>query len=166
MKRLESNFKILIAITVMLALSYSLMAQPTQQRMQAPSERSWMGQIVPGLTEDQKSQLKEVKLATLKSVQPLQDELKVNRARLNLLVKKDNPDMKEIQRLVEATAEIQVKLQMLTIESKIKSRKLLSEEQKILLDAKEDKMQKMRQIERRRQDFQGKQRMGQQRNRI
>lgn len=164
MKRMNLNFKILIAITVMLALSYSLMAQPSQQRMQASPESGH--NFLPGMTEDQKSQLKEVKLATLKAVQPLQDELKVNRARLNLLVKKDNPDMKEIQSLVEATAEIQVKVQMLTIESKIESRKLLSEEQKILLDAKGDRMQKMRQIERRRQDFQGKQRMGQQRNRI
>ena len=168
MKRLDSNLKILIAITVLLALSYNLMAQPQQRRMVSPAAKTQTGQFIPGLTEDQKSQMKELKLATMKAVQPLKDELMVNKAMLNLLVRKDNPDMNEIRSLVEATAEIQVKVQILTIESQIKTRNLLNEEQKVLLDARVNKMAKMRNSGKFRQmnNTKSRSRMGQQRRRI
>ena len=142
MKRLYVNFKVLVVFTILLVLSHSLMAQPRQRRMQQHGETYRFEQIIPGLTEEQKIQMKEIHLATLKEVLPLKDELKVNNARLNLLVKKDNPDMKEIKSLVQTNAEMQIKIEILTTESRIKTRSLLTDEQKILLDARRERMQK------------------------
>ena len=142
MKRLYVNFKVLVVFTILLVLSHSLMAQPRQRRMQQHGETCRYEQIIPGLTDEQKIQMKEIHLATLKEVLPLKDELKVNNARLNLLVKKDNPDMKEIKSLVQANAEMQIKIEILTTESRIKTRSLLTDEQKILLDARLERMQK------------------------
>ena len=90
MKRLEKNFKILIAIVMALTISYSLVAQPRQGRMQKPGEGNRMEHPLPGFSDEQKSQMKDIHLAAMKDAQPLKDELKVNRARLNILVKKDN----------------------------------------------------------------------------
>jgi hypothetical protein len=135
MKRFNVNFKIVIVGIIIMALSCGLMAQPLQERARQTEQNARLSKMVPGFTEEQRNQLKEIQLATLKEVQPLKDELKVNNARLNVLLKQDNPDMKEINNLVEANAEIQVKVKLRSIEGMIMARSLLNEEQKILFDA-------------------------------
>jgi len=167
MKRLYVNFKILVATTILLTLSYSVMAQPQQRRTLQPGQKGQSSQMIPGLTEEQRKQVKEIHLARLKAVQPLQDEMKVNNAKLNALFKKENPDMKEIISLVEANAEIQTKTKILSIESMIKTRSLLTDEQKILFDAGGGKMRKARfaRASVRHREFQGRGRMYQQRSR-
>ena len=145
MKYIHTNLKILTAIAIALAISISLMAQPQQRPVRKPVERGKYSAFMADMTEEQKAQIKEIHLSQLKDVQPLNDELKINRARLNKMVKQDNPDMKAITSLVEENASINTKIQILAIESSIKVRDLLSEEQRILYDSKGDRRHLSRQ---------------------
>ena len=143
MKKADANIKVLMAIIVLLGLSLSLMAQKQTKHQQFQhGEKSAFGML--NLTEDQKSEMKVIHLAQLKELQPLKDELLINKAKINALVNNDNPNMKEIVSLVEANGKILTEMQVSQIESKIKVRSLLNDEQKMMFDAHSGKMQNKR----------------------
>lgn len=135
MKKLDVNLKVLLAIIVLLGLSLSILAQPQQrQREYHQRDRSGLGML--NLTDEQKAELKEIHLAQMKLVQPMKDEISINKAKINAQIHKDNPDMKEITSLVEANGKILTEIQVNSIESKIKMRALLTDEQKVMFDSK------------------------------
>ena len=143
MKKIEANIKVLMAIIVLLGLSLSMMAQQQTRHQQSQQrEKSAFGML--NLTEDQKSEIKVIHLAQVKEVQPLKDELLINKAKINALINKDTPDMKEIVSLVEANGKILTDIQVKEIASKINVRGLLNDEQKVMFDAHSGKMQKKR----------------------
>ena len=80
----------------------------------------------------------------MKEIQSLKDELKINRAKINALIKKDEPDMKEIVGLVEANGRILTQIRVKQIESKIKVRSLLTDDQKVIFDAHDGRMHRRR----------------------
>lgn len=134
----KTNSKIITTIAVLLMFSCSLVAQPFQR--QQTRQEDHPVNFIPGLTEEQKEQIREIQLETRKSVQPLRDEMSVNQAKLNMLVRQDDPDINKITGIVKANADLQVKTEMLSIESRIRTRSLLNEEQKILFDARDRRM--------------------------
>ena len=145
MKRIDRNFKLLVAIIVVLGLSLSVMAQPYGRgQMQQRSMKSQAGMQMLDLTEDQKEQIKIMHLTHVKDVQPLKDEVKINRAKINALLNNDDPDMKQIVSLVEANGKLLTQIQVKGIEQKINVRSLLTDEQKIIFDAHSEKMGKRR----------------------
>jgi Spy/CpxP family protein refolding chaperone len=139
MKKTDSNLKVLAAIIVLLGISLGIMAQPGQQKRQCQYEGQYCSNL-PDITEEQKAEIKKIHLNRMKEVQPMKDEIKINRAKLNALVKEDDPDMKEITGLVEANGKLMTQVQILQIESKIKVRSLLTEEQKVIFDAHQGKI--------------------------
>jgi Spy/CpxP family protein refolding chaperone len=146
MKRIDINLKMLFAVVIVLGFSLSLMAQP-HWRGPMMSHRPMM--ITPvlqylDLTESQKDQIEQVRLAYLKDVQPIKDEVKINRARINALLKTDDPDMQQIVSLVEANGKLLTQLQVKRIEQKIEVRGLLTDEQKIIFDTHSERMEKWR----------------------
>ncbi len=147
MKKIDENLKLLVAIIVVLGLSLSVMAQP-QKRRQMPQQsmKAQSGFQSLDLTEDQQDQIKQIHLAHMKDVQPLIDELKINRAKINAILNNDDPDMKQIVSLVETDAKLLTRIQVKSIEQKINVRSHLSEEQKIIFDAYSEKMGKHRSL--------------------
>ena len=139
MKKLDWNFKILIAIIAVLGLSLSILAQPPH-RGYMPRQSVGMGPGLLDLTEEQKEQIKEIRLAHVKDVQPLRDQVKINRAKINALLHQDDPDMDQIVSLVEENGELLVQLQVKSIEQKISVRSLLTDEQKTIFDSQGEKM--------------------------
>jgi Spy/CpxP family protein refolding chaperone len=141
MKRIDRNFKLLVAIIFILGLSLSVMAQPNQRRqiphqsMRAQSPLKFLD-----LSEEQKDQIKEIHLAHMKDVQANRDEVKINRVKINAQLHKDDPDMKEIVKLVEANGKLLTQIQVKSIEEKINVRLLLTDEQKIIFDAQGEKI--------------------------
>ena len=154
MNRLDINMKVLIAIMAFFGLSLSVMAQPPQ-RLHQFHQRDQGGFAMLNLTEDQKAEVKEIHLARMKEIQPLKDELRINRAKLNALMNKDNPDMKEIVSLIEANGMILTNIQVKRIESKMKVRALLTDEQKVICDARVSKPYRKRVIARQHMDRMG-----------
>jgi Spy/CpxP family protein refolding chaperone len=141
MKKLDVNLKVLMAIIILFGLSLSLMAQPRQKdpRHQNRGDR---GFAMLKLSDEQKEQAKTIHLANAKEVQPLKDELAINKAKINALIKQDDPDMKEIVSLVEANGKLLTDIQVKSIESKIRFRSILNEEQKVIFDANHGRMQR------------------------
>jgi Spy/CpxP family protein refolding chaperone len=145
MKKIDRNFKLLVAIIFVLGLSLNIMAQPHHRRqMPQQSMRAHTPLQFLDLSEEQKDQIKEIHLAHIKDVQPLKDEVKINRAKVNALLKNDKPDMKEIVSLVQADGKLLTQIQIKNIEEKIQVRSLLTDEQKIIYDAHSDKMSERR----------------------
>ena len=145
MKKIDENFKLLVAIIVVLGLSLSVMAQPQQRgQMQHQSMMAHSGYQFLDLTEDQEDQINHIHLAHMKDVQPLKDEVKINRAKVNALLNNDDPDMKKIVSLVETDGKLLTQIQVKSIEQKINVRSLLTEEQKIIFDAHGEKMENRR----------------------
>ncbi len=145
MKRIDRNFKLLVAIIFILGLSLSVMAQPNQRRqiphqsMRAQSPLKFLD-----LSEEQKDQIKEIHLAHMKDVQANRDEVKINRAKINAQLHNDDPDMKEIVKLVEVNGKLLTQIQVKSIEEKINVRLLLTDEQKIIFDAQGEKIRERR----------------------
>jgi Spy/CpxP family protein refolding chaperone len=103
-----------------------------------------MGPALLDLTEEQKDQIKEIRMAHLKDVQPLKDEVKINRAKIDALLHQDDPDMDQIVSLVEENGKLLVQIQVKSIEQKISVRSLLTDEQKAIFDAQSEKMERRR----------------------
>jgi len=80
----------------------------------------------------------------MKDVQPLKDEVKINRVKVDALLKRDDPDMKEIVSLVEANGKLLTQIQVKSIEQKISVRSLLTDEQKIIYDARGERIREYR----------------------
>jgi Spy/CpxP family protein refolding chaperone len=141
MKRIDRNVKLLLAIIVVLGLSLSVMAQPNR-RGPMPHRSMAVKSGLPhlDLTEEQKDQIKQIHLAHMKDVQPLKDEVKINRVKINALLKTDDPDMKQIVSLVEENGKLLTQIQVKSIEQKINVRSLLTDDQKILFDAHSERM--------------------------
>lgn len=145
MKRIDKNFKLLFAIIVVLGLSLSVMAQSNRR---APSHHR-SATIKAGmqhldLTEEQEAEIKDIHLTHMKDIQPLKDEVKINRLKVDMLLKRDDPDMKEIVNLVETNGKLLTQIQVKSIEQKINVRSLLTDEQKVLFDAHSQRMGKRR----------------------
>jgi Spy/CpxP family protein refolding chaperone len=134
MKKLDVNMKVLIAIIALFGISLSLMAQ-SPQKQRSMQHRDQSGIAMLDLTEDQKAEIKTIHLAQMKAVQPLTDEVKINRAKINAAMNKDNPDMKEIVSLVEGNGKLLTDIQVKQIESKIEVRSLFTDEQKVIYDS-------------------------------
>ena len=147
MKRLDVNLKVLIAIIGLFGLSLSLMAQPPQrQRQMQPGNQGELA--VPDLTDGQKAEIKVIHITRMKEIQPLADEVKINRAKINAAMHKENPDMKVIVSLVEANGKLLTDIQVKKIECGNKVRSLLTDEQKVIYDAHSGQRQSHRAIAR------------------
>jgi len=145
MKRIDNHFKLLVAIIVVLGLSLSVMAQSqTRGHMSHRSMTVKSGLQLLDLTEEQKDQIKEIHLAHMKDVQPLKDEVKINRVKIDVLLKRDDPDMKEIVSLIEGNGKLLTQIQVKSIEQKISVRSLLTDEQKIIYDAHGERIRERR----------------------
>ena len=89
MKRIDNHFKLLVAIIVVLGLSLSVMAQQSRKGpMHHRSMTAKSGLQYLDLTEEQKDQIKEIHLAHMKDVQSLKDEVKINRVKVDALLKR------------------------------------------------------------------------------
>ncbi len=132
--------KVLMAIILLLGLSLSILAQPQSgHRQNQQKNKSGFGLL--NLSDEQEASIKEIHLAQIKAVMPLKDEMSINKAKLNALIKKDDPNMKEIVGLVEANGKILTEIQVKNIENKINIRTLLNDEQKVIFDSQYRKMQ-------------------------
>jgi Spy/CpxP family protein refolding chaperone len=147
MKRLDLKLKLLPAIIVVLGISISAVAQPPRRGpMPHRSMAHGHGLLYLDMSEEQEQQVKQLRLAHVKDVQPLRDEVKINRLKINTLMKNDDPDMEQIVSLVEANGKLLTQIQIKSIRLKINVRNLLTDEQKIIFDAHNERMGNRREL--------------------
>ncbi len=91
---------------------------------------------LPGLTEAQTESMRTLRLKTIKDTQPLRNQLEEKRARLRTLSTADNPDAKAINKTIDDMAALRADIQKIRAARLQEFRKLLTDEQRILFDAR------------------------------
>lgn len=108
-------------------------AQCPQKGVYAQKKRCPMD--VLQLTEDQKNQIKAIRLESGKKMVPVKAQLGVKRAELKALQVAEKADTKAINAKVDEVAKLQAELMKIGIDGKMKTRALLNDEQKLKFDA-------------------------------
>lgn len=86
------------------------------------------------LTEDQKAQIEEYRLAHMKSMQSLKNQLNIKRAELQASITSDNPEKKEIDVLIDEISNLSEQQMTARIYHQLDVRGILTEEQKVKFD--------------------------------
>jgi len=135
---MKKSIKILtVTILVLLSgISTRIFAQQGYWRQPGPAERE---RQIPGLldlTEEQQEQITDLRTAYLKDIQPLKNELNINKAKLDALLTEDNPQVNEINNLIENNGKIQIEIRKKQVAHQLEIRKLLDDEQKVIFDSR------------------------------
>jgi len=144
---------VLMAIAIAVVTSLTVNAQP--QRMQPYSGKSPQevrqvfsreGFTLPGvnLNDQQREEIRKIRTEQLKERTQTNNLLKEKRAKLEALQTADQPDTKEINKLIDEIAVIQAQGMKSQAASRQKIRSLLTEEQRALFDARSANRENMR----------------------
>ena len=97
---------------------------------------------MPGLdlSDEQKSQIKEIHLGVQKEILPMQNQLNENRARMKTLTTSEDPNMDEINNLIDQSSGIRADMQKIRASAHQEVRKLLTEDQRVMFDSRSSKM--------------------------
>ncbi len=99
---------------------------------------------IPDLTDQQKEDIKKLRLEYIKKMTPLKNELNENRAKHKTLMTSEKADMGAINKNIDEFTSIKNKMMKLKAKHKQSVRKLLTEEQRIMFDSRAGKMHKKR----------------------
>lgn len=111
-----------------------------QRKMGGPKTHT---QVQPGmhmaafldLTEDQQKQITDLRNSHLKEVLPLKNKLAELRTQYHTLITAESPDQKAIEKNIDAQTDLQNKLKKSAADFQLRFRKVLTEEQRLILDA-------------------------------
>jgi len=84
------------------------------------------------LTEDQQEQVKALKIAHMKEVQPLKDQLLENKAHQKTLINADEPDINSVYKNIDKATKLQNEIAKLGADFQLKFKSLLTDEQKVM----------------------------------
>lgn len=91
---------------------------------------------IPDLTEDQKTQIKEIKMSRKDDQQKLRDEQRVIREKMTEMKSSDQIDLNAMNALIDEEAKIRAAMKKNRVAGEMEVRKILTEEQRAKLDAK------------------------------
>ena len=131
---------VLAAALLSFALSSIIVAQPSFEKNHEEGEKSFHHEKskefeIPGLTDDQKSKLKELKLAHYKEVQPLRNQLGELKAKKHSLATVEKVDLKAIDANIDEITKLQNQLMKARAANIQKIRALLNDEQRMFFDS-------------------------------
>jgi len=95
------------------------------------------------LTEEQQNQVKDLKLAHMKELQPLKDQLMENKAHQRTLMNAENPDEKAIYKYIDQATKLQNEMAKLSVDFQLKFKSLLNDEQKVILQSRTNRFGRM-----------------------
>ncbi len=127
-----------IAISTLLILSLfslNIMAQNGPRQDFPNGERNFeKGDWLPGLTDEQKDAIKEIRLEGMKQQLPLKNKKDELKAQLKTEMTADQPNETKINNLIEEIGKIDIDKQKIRAKSRLEIRKLLNEEQRLVFD--------------------------------
>ena len=100
------------------------------------------------LTAEQKEAFKKLRLETAKEVKPLKNELRELMAHQQTLVTADNADLKAINKNIDKMSEVKAEIAKISAKQHQAFRSQLTEEQLIIFDSRQHKMQPAKQQQR------------------
>lgn len=138
------NSKLLLgalALTLTLSIGFSIAqnrgdrTEVRQERMEKSKEmRGDRMERIPDLTDEQRSKLKELRLANQKQTLPLKNQLGEKQAKLKTLTTSEKVDMKGVNKLIEEIGGLKIQMAKLKAATHQKVRAELTEEQRLFLD--------------------------------
>ena len=133
---------VIVALLIILPMTMAV-GQQRQERDRS-GRGQWDGRgiemLIPDLTEDQKGKIQELHLNMTKESTQIRNQLGEIRARMRTLQSADNPDMKEIDKLIDESSGLQAQLQKKGAANHQEIRKLLSDDQRVIFDARSGQM--------------------------
>lgn len=120
---------------LLLIASFNVNAQPRQERQRGQDKVLMMDQCIPGLTEEQKTKINDLRTAHMKEVTPVKNVLAEKQARLNTLTAADKSDMVEVNKTIDEIAKLKGDLMKMRVSHQAKVKALLTDEQKVYFNA-------------------------------
>ena len=138
---MKNLIKTVLVVALVGGLAMSSLAQQQSNRMMQdrPMQfHSQGGQMMnlPGLTDEQRTQIRDIMLNTRKEMLPIQNELREKQAQLRTLTTGDNIDMETANTVIEEIGALRTKMMKNRIASRQEVRNLLTEEQRIIFDSR------------------------------
>ncbi len=137
---------ILVTMVLSLMLSGSfLLAQPMPgaRGMHHPGMMrgdgppgAMMFKNIPNLTEEQKEQIKALRLDMMKKALPIRNTIGEKRARLRTLQTQASVNMKEVNALIDEIAGLKARIAKMRAAKRQQIRNLLTDEQRIVFDSR------------------------------
>ncbi len=91
------------------------------------------------LSEEQQSEIKELKISFVKELTPLKNELKIKKAELQAASVGDNIDKKAFYKIIDEVNSIKTQMAKKQFDHQMQVRNLLNDEQKVMFDARAGK---------------------------
>ncbi len=113
--------------------------QDQQMRQKQEMKKDRMEEHIPNLTDEQKKSIEEIRIATMKDMQPLKNELGEKEAKFRTLNSADKPDMDAINKQIDEIAVIKTKIAKREAKAHQDVRALLDEDQRIKFDMHHNK---------------------------
>jgi len=129
-----------LAVITLTILSGALYAQQGNgSRGEGRQNREFNGRNHAGLdlNDEQQAKADELRLTMQKAALPIRNEIGENRAKLRTLTTADNPDMKAINKLIDANAGLEANLRKIQAANHQEFRKILTEEQRLKFDSQQ-----------------------------
>ncbi len=127
-----------IAVLVMLFLTNNIYSQEEKDILikVGPGEEIRMPfmPMIPGLTESQRNDIKDIHFKAQKEILPLNNEIGEKEAKLRTLTTVENPDITEINKYIEEIGDLRTKIKKIEMNAHLSVRKLLNDEQRLMFD--------------------------------
>ena len=137
---MKTTWKILLMVAVLIGPTLQLVAQERRQ-MGDQRHRAEMRQHrndfnMPDLTEEQKSQMKDLRFQMQKIILPLQNQIGEYDAKMKTLTTAEQADMKAINKVIDNKTDVLAKMMKLKAENHQKIRAILTDEQRVIFDTR------------------------------
>lgn len=148
------NLKILATLITGLLFATMTYAQPSPKDYKGKDGRSdkkicmrhYSGHhgahTIPDLTDKQKEEMKKIRIATKKETTPLKLQVEEKEAKLKQLMIVDNADQEAINQMIESIYADKAAIKKKKAESRVATRNLLTEEQKVAYDSRSSSKRK------------------------
>ncbi len=134
--RKENCFKKMVLFTiVMVSVSATGWSQMPKRNKMPENGRNGFHQGL-NLTEDQKDKMKTFRIEFLKELTPIKNEIKIKNAQLQGASVGNNVNEKQVYKLIEEIGGLKTQIAKMHFDQKQKVRSILTNEQKVLFDAK------------------------------
>lgn len=138
---MENMMKTVLVLVLVGGLAMPSLAQQRSNRMMQDRPMQFHrqgGQMMnlPDLTDEQRTQIRNIMLNTRKEMLPIQNELREKQAQLRTLTTGENIDMEAANTVIEEIGALRTKMMKNRITSRQEIRNLLTEEQRIIFDSR------------------------------
>jgi len=144
-KNILSRSLLIIMMIAAMSMSLNVWAQghgpnKAKKGMNQGKPAMHMKMMIPDLSEDQKSQIKNLRMQMTKETTPIKAQIREKKAHLNTLSIAEKPDMKAINKTIDEIGALQVKIMKAHAKMRQDIRALLTDEQKVVFDSKAGNM--------------------------